>query len=305
MKPHSIATCDREIGAGSVPEWVHLLPLGEIKARDGRRFRLSNPANILAKFQQNAVDLPIDYEHQNDREERGAGPFPAAGWIKELDIRSDGLWGRVEWTARASELIGSREYRYLSPTFFFEKQSREINRIKGAGLVHSPALHLKALASESEGKDDTMSLMEKLIELLNLSSDATEEEIIAAFETALESNASEPDPSKYVPISALEDLLKERNSQAEKASEEFASVKVNNALEKGFITPAMKEWAISLCRTNADAFDNFIQKSTPAYAHLSEVVTPRGRPPASRAEVGDAELEVCQQLGIDPEKFSR
>lgn len=140
------AICDRPIG--NVPDWVHVLPMGQIVARDGRKFVLDNPKSLLADFKRGAVDLPVDYEHQKDKHaEMRAGPVPAAGWIKELEIRADGIWARVEWTARARDLIGSREYRYLSPSILFDKKNRRITRLKGAGLVHDPALHLTALAS--------------------------------------------------------------------------------------------------------------------------------------------------------------
>ena len=88
---------------GAVPEWVHLLPLGQVSSRDGRAFINDDPDSVIAKFRERAVDLPVDYEHQNDRPEaRLNGPVPAAGWIKELQTRPDGIWGRVEWTPKAT-----------------------------------------------------------------------------------------------------------------------------------------------------------------------------------------------------------
>ncbi len=73
-----------------------------MNARDGRRFKLNDPAAVIRAFREGAVDLPIDYEHQIDKEEaRLKGPVPAAGWIKELVLEDTGLWARVEWTERA------------------------------------------------------------------------------------------------------------------------------------------------------------------------------------------------------------
>lgn len=109
------ATCDRDLG-GAAPDWVQLFPVGQMIGRDGRRFNLADPQMIVSAFQDDAVDLPVDYEHQSDTQpEQRSGPVPAAGWIKELKADKTGLWGRVEWTAQARELITGKAYRYPLP----------------------------------------------------------------------------------------------------------------------------------------------------------------------------------------------
>ncbi len=101
-----------DAAAKGAPEWVHLLPNGFMQGRDGRSFDLADPQGLILAFQAMAVDLPVDYEHQVDTPEaRLKGPVPAAGWIKELQARADGISGRVEWMATAAELITAKEYR--------------------------------------------------------------------------------------------------------------------------------------------------------------------------------------------------
>jgi phage I-like protein len=73
------------------------------------------------------------------RTPRPAGRRRAAGWIKELRHDETGLWGRVEWTARAAAMIAAREYRTLSPAFLHD-DAGVITQAKSAGLVHNPAL---------------------------------------------------------------------------------------------------------------------------------------------------------------------
>ncbi|WP_423206715.1 hypothetical protein E2974_18120 [Paracoccus yeei] len=165
---------------GKAPEWVHLLPAGRFTGRDGRSFDNSDPEGLIATFNERAVDLPIDYEHQNDRPEaRLSGPVPAAGWVKELQRRADGIWGRVEWTARARELIANREYRYISPAIKYLAGSRRVTMLKGAGLVHTPALHLTALAEEDADAGQASLAARVLAAALELSPDATEADIHA------------------------------------------------------------------------------------------------------------------------------
>ena len=85
------ADIDASTGA---PDWVHLVPAGpEILARDGRRFRLSDPHPVLDAFAACRGMLPIDWEHANDDKARRSERRPAAGWIKDLDVRAD--WTRA------------------------------------------------------------------------------------------------------------------------------------------------------------------------------------------------------------------
>lgn len=105
MSGLATATLDRALpqdaAAKGAPEWVHLLPSGVMQGRDGRTYDLADPGGLILAFEANGIDLPVDYEHQNDKPEaRLEGLVPAAGWIKALQSRADGIWGRVEWTQR-------------------------------------------------------------------------------------------------------------------------------------------------------------------------------------------------------------
>ncbi|MDA7427901.1 hypothetical protein PGB28_05480 [Primorskyibacter aestuariivivens] len=301
------ALCDRPIA--DAPEWVHLLPLGQIEARDGRSFVLDNPETVLADFQSGAVDLPVDYEHQKDKHAKErTGPVPAAGWIKALQLRADGIWGRVDWTARARDLIANREYRYLSPSILFNKANRQIVRLKGAGLVHDPALHLTALASqEDDMADDTatdmdgdMPFLTRLAKLLKLDADASEDDILTALQEALDGQ-QKPDPAKYVPIEALRDMMRDRKASATAARLERAEAKVETALAQGYIIPAMKSWALDLCTSDEASFDAFVSESAPAaYAHLSRALIPSALPGDGKPVQSPEEELICQQLGIAP-----
>lgn len=198
-----LGTCDRALAPdGSAPVWVHLLPEGRMTGRNGRVFDLADPGALVLAFQSSGIDLPIDYEHQNDvPEAKLRGPVPAAGWIKELKVDAGGLWGRVEWTASAAEMIGRKEYRFLSPSFLHHPKTRQIVRLKGAGLVHNSNLHLTALASqEPDMTSETPAaphLMQLLVRMLGLAPAATEDDVLAALVATLKpKDAGQPDPAK-------------------------------------------------------------------------------------------------------------
>ncbi len=136
--------------AVSAPEWIELLPAGVFYGRDGRGpFRLDDPDAVIASttaMQMNA-GLPIDYDHATDFGAPEGRPAPAAGWIRELEVRGGAVWGRVEWTARAATSIVAREYRYVSPVFQFDPKDGVVTRLLRAGLTNNPNLHLTAIAA--------------------------------------------------------------------------------------------------------------------------------------------------------------
>lgn len=321
MTPVFNATFDQELPVnGDAPEWVHLLPSGKMKARDGRSFDLANPEAIIRDFEARAVDLPIDYEHQMDRPEAQLkGPVPAAGWIKELVTMKSGLWGRVEWTATARDMIARKEYRFLSPSILHDKTGR-VTRLVGAGLVHKPALHLKALAKEETDLKPTpaapetsperpwSAFVERLREILGLDEEATEEEALEALEALVKpvkaTAAQVPDPAKYVPIDAVRDLMANHQAQRATLREGEAKTKVDAALRSGHLTPAMKPWALALCQSDPESFDDFLTKSAAPYAHLHQRFDHMVHAPGSARPAVSAEVQaICSQLGLKPEQL--
>lgn len=308
------AICDREL-AGVAPDWVHLFPAGEMTGRDGRRFNLADPQAVIHAFAQASVDLPVDYEHQSDKPGVAqAGPVPAAGWIKELKADALGLWGRVEWTAQARELIAAKAYRYLSPSFMYVKVGGVITRLKGAGLVHNPNLQLRALASQEDDMNDDTGFLQRLVTFLKLPEGTTEQEVfdkLAEIGPLVEKTATAaiemviPDPAKYVPIEAVADLMKDRNEGRATQRAEHASAKVKDAMERGYISPAMTDWATALCTQDEASFDTFITKSVAPFAHIVKPSLMTSLPPGSTPESfnetqSSVASSVCSQLGLKP-----
>ncbi len=186
-----LATCAVELPPGGPPEWVQLMPVGEILARDGRRWRLVDAEAVVAASLEYAgsTDLVFDYNHQTDR----GGEAPAAGWIRELAARADGIWGRVEWTSRAMKRLRAREYRYVSPTFAFTSGGR-VRAILRAALTNNPALDLPALAATGEPMHEQL---KRILAKLGLTADSEP--------TAAEADAAlaRIDPAPAIDLAAL------------------------------------------------------------------------------------------------------
>ena len=273
-----------ELPAGGAPEWVELLPAGpEVPGRDGRRWRLDDAAAVAQASLDGARDLPIDWEHATSRKAPLGDPAPAAGWITRLEARNGALWGRVEWTDRGQAAVASREYRYLSPEFHYERSTSRIVRLLSAGLTNNPNLRLTAL--NQEGTED-MDIKE-ILRALGLSEDATAEQAVTAINTlrterdtakmerdTAQNQAENPSLEKFVPRADHNAAL-ERATNAEtklaaaekKAQEAEIETEITAALEAGKITPATADYHRAQCKAEGglDRFKEYV-KTAPAVA---------------------------------------
>lgn len=133
----------------SVPEWVHIMPLGSFSAVDGRGpFHLADPEEVIARSMRPLVDLPVDRDHELVFQATSGSHKPASGWIKEMETREDGIWARVEWTRWAKYQILAKEYRYISPVFTTTQDGGgDVIKILHISLCIDPALELNAIAA--------------------------------------------------------------------------------------------------------------------------------------------------------------
>lgn len=290
---------DLDAAQPAAPEWVHLVPVGRVTGRDGRHFTIRDPHGVVRRSLQGARELPIDYEHEMDAPRpAGGGPVPAAGWIKELDVRADGIWGRVSWTDRAASMIAAREYRFLSPVLWSQKDGT-VNRLGGAGLVHRPNLELKSLSSEELPMTDKTSThsesMAAIAGALGLHAEASTGEIVAAIK-----NGTAPDPARFIPIDAVKELLEAGKERIVAMSEDGTRRKVDEATEQGYITPGMRDWAMSLCSQDPERFEEFLSCSVPNYAHLSRRETHGTCHSAPSTPANSDAAEIFKHMGVDP-----
>jgi hypothetical protein len=107
-------------------------------------------ANMVANFRGEAL---VDFEHSShDRDRKEA---PAAGWITEVQGRSDGLWGRVRWSNDGRSAVEGGKYRYLSPVWMpadVENLGRDRIRplkLHDAGLTNLPNMTAIAAVANS------------------------------------------------------------------------------------------------------------------------------------------------------------
>src|SRR6266705_3548508 len=96
---------------GKMTSWVKIMPVGkyqhsvygEIDLSAERVKRFADGIRMRVR----GIDPDIDYDHKTDP----AKGHQAAGWIKNADDRTDGLYAFVEWTPDAVQEIRAGKWR--------------------------------------------------------------------------------------------------------------------------------------------------------------------------------------------------
>ncbi|HSI41772.1 MAG TPA: phage protease [Xanthobacteraceae bacterium] len=304
------------------------MPAGSFAGRDGRGPYDAGDQVAMAAIVEatrnraGSTELVVDYDHQTVFASIPGvgGRAPAAGWLKELDVRANGIWGRVVWTAAAAQAIRAGEYRYISPVYHHDAAGKVL-LLLSAGLTNSPNLDLAAVAASAlplttEGDD-----MKKIAEALGLAADASETAILAAIGTitaaqsaiataaglatgatadavvtAVQSaRAAVPDPTRYVPVAQVAAMQAEFKTLRDTVVGDKAAAAVDGAIAEGKLAPALKDWALAYAKADLGNFQAFI-------AAAPVIVTPGGRPMPQRqaADVAldDSDRAVMRAMGI-------
>ena len=131
--------------------WYHLIPKGEfLHAESGLTQGLDDAAltSIVNRFvaESNVPDfrgLLVDQEHFSYDPSKSSEAF---GWIRELQSRDDGIWGRIDWTDLGAAALTAKRYKSISPVWFprdvavVEGKRVRPMRLDSAGLTNTPNL---------------------------------------------------------------------------------------------------------------------------------------------------------------------
>lgn len=155
------------------PEYIRVLPLGYISSEKGDFLVDSESFRMMKEHMEHrAVDIVIDYEHQTLKDIQA----PAGGWIKELFLKSDGIFAKVEWTKRAKDYLQNREYRYLSPVVMVREKDHKASQIHSVALTNTPAINgmipiVNSVKPFLETVPQLDKMQKKICRMLNLSED--------------------------------------------------------------------------------------------------------------------------------------
>jgi phage I-like protein len=206
--------------------------------------------------------------------------------------------GRVDWTGAGRDLLAERADRYLSPSVLFDRASRTIRRLVSAGLTNKPDFRMPALARE-DGADgagdapDAAGPLAAVATALGLDAGAGIEAVLDAIATA-----RSPDPARFVPASAVREMIAERGRMVARMREDEARARVDAAISGGCLPPAMRDWAVAHGCQDPASFDAFLDAVSPAFACLFEA-SPAARAP--QTDDGAAAERIARQRGLAPD----
>ena len=257
------------------PEWIKILPLGEVDLGDNRPpffTELESLVDAAEYWRERNIDMVIDYEHQT----MTGAEAPAAGWIKELDPRVDGLWARVDWTQNAYDRIMNREYRYISPVIELDEK-RNFTGLLNVALTNYPAINnLDPLTLKTEVLKENDRLKGKLLEILGLKTEMNEAEIFTVITNGRQAvefledlgellevkpNASEI-KGAVTALKASPDVIARLQVEVDQLKSERASEKAEKQLElavrDGKVTAAQNVWALDYAKKDPAGFEAYV-----------------------------------------------
>ena len=333
--PHSqgfgllIASAD----GGTVPTRIEIMPVGQVKLRDGRSdldLRVEDPAAVIAASFASVAGgmLPIDFAHGLEGLAQADGR--AAGWITAMDVESDRIVATVDWTPAGRTALENRDYRFISPVFRHAKGGGAVHSIIRAGLVNVPAIHdLAQVASHQETSMDRF-----LVEIrgaLGLPDDADGAAIVAATQvqiaaakaaapiveaagqtgeltdaiatgvvTRLKSGGGQPDPAKYAPIEVVDELKTQVASLQKTVTGGAVETAVAHAMKEGKVTPAQKDWATAYASSDLAGFQKYLANA-PVICAAGELLPTLK--PAAPGKLTDDEIEICAAMGIEHDAY--
>lgn len=190
------------VPADGSPLTVQLSPFGEFVLHDGGKMngcvqhcsREAFEAMVANWKAAGSPDILVDVDHASAT----GGSTEAAAWAKNLRVDDTGLCADFELTPRGKELIGGKQYRFVSPGWSLGKDGTPL-ALCSVGLTNRPNLPVKPVVNSGDagGRDpddpnenqETKTMDTKLIAAaLGLPETATEEEILAAVKAQKEAN---------------------------------------------------------------------------------------------------------------------
>lgn len=333
-------TIDKNIDADGNGE-IQIFPSGRFYAKDNRRpegWKLTQEFadKLISAADAQKDDYMVDFEHQTIYAASNGQPNPAAGWFKQLEYRNDeGLFAKVKWTKEAASLIQDDKYRYISP-FFESDDDGNVLSLFNVGLTNTPAIDgmakVVALSEIIETKRSRSNFLSELESLVANSAGLSADQLVGAVKemvnqvnwltaevpktdpAPVDSKSDPkadpkpdpkveetPDPSKFVPIEAFNEVKEELKKIQDVHKEEALNFIIGEAMEEGKITPAQKKWAMNLGKKDLDSLKQYVS-SAPVITRVGEKQsTPGvGNPAALSQDVKDKSF----QMNITPERYA-
>jgi hypothetical protein len=142
--------------------WVMLSPFGDFPGQGGtQRVTREDAQNLVADFNKLAntprrlAGLPLFRGHPDNEAFSGRDTDTAAyGRLRALQVRPDGLYGKVKWSKAGRELVNEGMFSYISTHWRCKRDPSGYWRptsLKSAGLTNDPALPVNPIQANERG----------------------------------------------------------------------------------------------------------------------------------------------------------
>ena len=203
---------DREVKPGEVISNVQICPIGDFPNGDHQQHCTAEALqNVVKDWQQSgSKEILVDFEHNSESHEPNSDTS-AAAWVSNVRVDPErGLVGDFKLTDVGAEAISNRRLRFLSVSWFVNRETHEPIRITSIALTNKPNIPVDPVLNkgeesgkggESGGSTSSTSSasstsstkqernnMDKIKEALGLAPEATEEQVLEAITAMVKAN---------------------------------------------------------------------------------------------------------------------
>lgn len=312
---------------------TRLIPAGQFDAPRGSmsgagpwNLTAAAAARLIAINAVRQADIAVDYEHQLLASADNGKEAPASGWINPRSLvwvdagDEPGLYGQVDWTAKAKAMIDADEYRYLSPVFTYSATTHEPIDLMHVALTNFPAidepiraaLSARSALTHHQEQHHVNETLKKLLAQLGLPDTTTEGDALAGV-AALKAKAdlqgteiaalkaatgAAPDPAKFVPVETMQAMQTQVAALSARINGDDASRLIEAAITDGKLVEAQRTWAADLGKTNLAALKAYVD-TAPSIAALKGMQSGGKQGDAGAGgSLSDSELAVCRAMGL-------
>ena len=186
---------DREVRPGEVIENVQICPIGDFPNGDRQQHCTAEALQNVVKdwAERGSKEILVDFEHLSESKDPNSDTS-AAAWVSNVRVDPErGLVGDFKLTDVGAEAISNRRLRFLSVSWFVNKETHEPIRITSIALTNKPNIPVDPVLNKdpdpgNKNVEDKEKHMDKIKEALGLAPEATEAEVLEAITAMVKRN---------------------------------------------------------------------------------------------------------------------
>ena len=258
--------------------WIHALPFGQYKhplwgVIDASMEKVSGLADSVKK-KVRGIDPSINLNHDND------SPEGAAAWVKDAEVRSNGLWLFVDFVKETAQKVRDKKFKYFSLEFADEWEdshgAKHNNVVVGGALTNRPFMKNLVPINLSESViDNAFDLVSgitgKDVTSLKEGSNMDQKDLQAIIDGVVSklSEGKKPEPDK-TPVAKLEEI--EEFRKLAEANPVAKSLLAHFETQAQAIASGNKRMRETLVDSQLSEFDNSKLALTPASKELAREI---------------------------------